>query len=276
MPDSDNQTGKSMDDEKFPENWRFDEKRRRSDDLDASDVRRARPPAINAPGVVLLLAGTLLLIHAGLQLVGSDTYNRVLLTLAFLPVRFQTLTEIGGQLLPGGEIARVTSFFTYALLHGSWTHLVMNMVWMLAFGSVAARRLGPARFIGLSMLAAGVAAAFSMVMNWGTGAILVGASGAIAGQMAVAVRLIFAHGGTLMSSLRKDLSLVPPEPLPRLFPNRSAVVFIVVWLGVDMLFASSGLLSGARIAWEAHLGGFLTGLLVFGWLDPARTSQART
>lgn len=261
-----------MKDEKSPENRPFEETELSRDEFEALNIRRTPPPAINAPGVVLLLAGTMLVIHAGLQLVDSDTHNRVILTLAFLPARFQTLVEFSGQLLPGGELARVTSFFSYALLHGSWTHLAMNMVWMLAFGSVAARRLGVARFIGLSMLAAGVAAAFSLVLNWGTGAILVGASGAIAGQMAVAVRLIFAHGGTLMTSLRKDLSLVPPEPLLKLFTNKSAVVFMVIWLGVDMLSASSGLLSDGRIAWEAHLGGFLTGLLVFGWLDPARKS----
>ena len=264
-----------MNDEKYPENWRFDGKNLPADEAEELNIRRAPPPAINAPGVVLALAGLLLVIHAGLQLAGSDIRDRVVLALAFLPVRFLSLPELGGQLPPGGELARVTSFFTYALVHGSWTHLVINMVWMLAFGSVAARRLGAARFIGLSMLAAGVAAAFSMVLNWGTLAVLVGASGAIAGQMAVAVRLIFAHGGTLMSSLRKDLSLVPPEPLLRLFTNRSAVIFIVIWMGVDMLSASSGLLSGARIAWEAHLGGFLTGLLVFGWLDPARRSQVK-
>ena len=75
-----------------------------------------------------------------------------------------------------------------------------------------------------------------------------------------------------MTSLRKDLSLVPPEPQLRLFTHRSAILFRVIWLGVDLLSASSGLLSDARIAWEAHLGGFLTGLLVFGWLDPARRS----
>ncbi|WP_108883015.1 rhomboid family intramembrane serine protease [Anderseniella sp. Alg231-50] len=261
-----------MKDEKSPENRRFEEGRLTREEFEALNIRRTPPPAINAPGVVLLLAGTMLVIHACLQLVGSDTYNRVVLTLAFLPARFQALPELGGQQLPGGELARVTSFFSYALLHGSWTHLVMNMVWMLAFGSVAARRLGTARFIGLSMLAAAVAAAFSMVLNWGTGAILVGASGAIAGQMAVAVRLIFAHGGTLMTSLRKDLSLVPPEPLVQLFSNKAALIFIAIWLGIDMLSASSGLLSDGRIAWEAHLGGFLTGLLLFGWFDPARSS----
>ncbi len=240
--------------------------------FEAANVGRKPPPVVNAPGVVLIMAGLMLVIHVGIELASDDFANRVILTLAFLPARFLTLSELGGRLLPGGEIARVTSFFSYALLHGGWTHLIMNIVWMLAFGSVAARRLGPSRFIAVSMLAAGVAAAFSLVLTWGTGAILVGASGAIAGQMAVAVRLIFAHGGTLTSSLRKDLSLVPPEPLRLLFTNKSAVVFIAVWLGVDMFTASLGVLTDARIAWEAHLGGFLTGLLVFGWLDPAKSA----
>ncbi len=259
-----------MTDDKTPENG---ENRRifvTPAEFDGSRIRDNPPPTINAPTIVLLLCAVLLVVHSVMQLVSDNFEHRVILTLAFLPQRFETLPELGGQLLPGGQIARVTSFFSYALLHGSWTHLAMNMVWMLAFGSVAARRLGTARFIGLSLLAAAVAAAFSMALTWGTNAILVGASGAISGQMAVAVRLIFAHGGTLTSSLRKDLSLVPPEPLLRLFTNKSAVIFIVIWLGVDMLSASSGLLTGARIAWEAHLGGFLTGLLVFGWFDPAR------
>lgn len=264
------QTGNFMKDEKLPENWEIQPTSLTPDQIERQRSRDKQPPVVNAPNVVLLLSAVLLAMHCWLQLVSDEFATRVIMTLAFVPMRFQVMPEFGGQLLPGGEIARVTSFFSYALLHGSWTHLAMNMVWMLAFGSVAARRLGPARFIALSLLAAGVAAAFSLALSWGTGAILVGASGAIAGQMAVAVRLIFAHGGTLSSSLRKDLSLVPPEPLLRLFTNGSAVVFIVIWLGLDMLSASSGLLSDARIAWEAHLGGFLTGLLVFGWLDPAR------
>jgi len=259
-----------MKDGNSPENRPFGEVELTPEEFEPPNIQRKPPPAINAPGVVLILAGLMFVIHVGLEFAGDDFANRTILTLAFLPARFLSLSELGGRLLPGGEIARVTSFFSYALLHGGWAHLLINMVWMLAFGSVAARRLGPARFIGLSMLAAGVAATFSMALTWGTGAILVGASGAIAGQMAVAVRLIFAHGGTLSSSLRKDLSLVPPEPLRLLFTNKSAVVFIAVWLGVDMISASSGLLTDARIAWEAHLGGFLTGLLVFGWLDPAK------
>jgi membrane associated rhomboid family serine protease len=41
----------------------------------------------------------------------------------------------------------------------------------------------------------------------------------------------------------------------------------VIWLGIDLLTAGSGILTEGRIAWEAHLGGFLTGLLAFPLFD---------
>jgi membrane associated rhomboid family serine protease len=226
-------------------------------------------PAVNAPKVVVLTVLTLVGIHIGLRLLDPETAQRVTLALAFIPLRFETLPALASQ-IPGGEIAKVTSFLTYALLHGDWMHLGINCFWMLAFGSVAARRLGAFRFLVLSGLAAAVAASFTLVVSWGIPTILVGASGAIAGQMAVAVRLIFAHGGKLSTAIRRDVSHTPPDSLLGLMKNRSALVFIAIWLGIDMLFASAGVLSGARIAWEAHLGGFLTGLLVFGVLDPHR------
>lgn len=230
---------------------------------DLAPPRGGRGPVFNAPPVVIWLAAAFLGVHVMIQLAGDQWANSIVLALAFIPLR---LTE-GGAGLPGGEVARVTQFVTYAFVHGDWMHLAVNSFWMLAFGSVAARRLGAVRFLGFSALAAAVAAAFSMVVNWGQEMILVGASGAIAGQMAIAVRLIFAHGGTLSTIMQRDVSKAPPEPLIRLFSNRSAVVFLVVWLTIDILFAGSGMLTEGRIAWEAHLGGFLTGLLAFSWFD---------
>ncbi len=230
----------------------FDKKRR----LEAVFAENANQPAINAPGIVLFLCGALLLVHLALQFAPDELANQVILSAAFIPARYLPLPELGGMLLPGGEVARVTSFITYAFLHGNWPHVLLNSFFMLAFGSVAAKRLGTGRFLFLSGLAAAIAASFSLFAGWGSGMILVGASGAIAGQVAVAIRLIFAHGGTLMSSMRKDLSFVRRDSLANLFRNRSAVVFIAVWMGVDILNASSGLLSDGRIAWEAHLGVF--------------------
>ena len=220
-------------------------------------------PVFNAPSVVVWLTGAFLAVHLAFQFAGDQFANWLLLLLAFIPLR---LVE-GGAALPGGEVARITQFVSYAFVHGDWMHLAMNSFWMLAFGSVAARRLGTVRFLVFSALAAAVAASFSLAFNWGQEMVLVGASGAIAGQMAIAVRLIFAHGGTLRTVMQRDVSQAPPEPLSKLFTNRSAVTFLVIWLGLDILTASTGVLSEGRIAWEAHLGGFLTGLLAFPLFD---------
>jgi membrane associated rhomboid family serine protease len=228
-------------------------------------------PMINAPAVVIWLALGFLAMHLLIQYLPTQTANQVIMTLAFIPLRYIE----GGEALPGGQLARVTSFVSYGLLHGDWMHLAMNSFWMLAFGSVAARRLKAVRFVLFSALAAAVAACFSLALSWGESLILVGASGAIAGQMAIAIRLIFAHGDTLRTSMMRDVSQVPPEPLLRLFTNRSAVTFLVVWLSIDILFANSGLLAEGRVAWEAHLGGFLTGLLGFALFDPQRNRAAR-
>ncbi len=65
-----------MKDEKPSENRPFEGDRLTRDEFEALNIQRTPPPAINAPGVVLLLAGTMLVIHACLQLVDSDTHNR--------------------------------------------------------------------------------------------------------------------------------------------------------------------------------------------------------
>ncbi len=223
-------------------------------------------PLFNAPKVVIWLALAFLAIHLVVQFSPDTLANQIIMALAFIPVRFVD----GGNVLPGGDIARVTSFVSYGFLHGDWMHLAVNSFWMLAFGSVAARRLGTWRFLAFSALAAAVAALFSLLVNWHEDMVLVGASGAIAGQMAITVRLIFANGGTLRTAMQRDMSMSPPEPLWRLFTNRSAVVFLIIWISMDVLFAGSGLLTGNRIAWEAHLGGLITGLLAFSWFDPLK------
>ena len=54
---------------------------------------------------------------------------------------------------------------TYALLHGSWTHLVVNSVWMLAFGAPVARRFGTTRFFALLAFTAFTGALFHFFAN---------------------------------------------------------------------------------------------------------------
>ncbi len=101
---------------------------------------------------------------------------------------------------------------------------------------------------------------------------LVGASAGISALMAAAARFVFqppvsGYGGPAWQ--------VPPhrpaETIPELLRNRTAVSFLAIWLLTNLLF---GLVSvplvgeNAAIAWDAHLGGFIAGFLLFPLLDP--------
>ncbi len=50
-------------------------------------------------------------------------------------------------MLPGGDVAAVTSFLTHAFVHGDWVHLGLNAAWLVAFGGAVANRIGTVRFL---------------------------------------------------------------------------------------------------------------------------------
>lgn len=229
-------------------------------------------PMFNVPGVVLLLIAALAIIHFAVNSIDPDTGERIILTFAFIPARYDLPQDLLGSAIPGGAGAKYWSFITHMFLHGDWMHLGFNALWMLAFGSVVARRLGPVRFLLLSCLAAAAGALAYLLMHWGQVAVLVGASGAISGQMAGAVRLMFSGGRSLSTVHMHDLKHCPPLSLAQTFTSPRPLAFLAVWFGITLLTGFSGL--GApdqtvRIAWEAHVGGFVAGLLLFGLLDSA-------
>ena len=67
--------------------------------------------------------------------------------------------------MPGGLGADIWTFVTYAFIHGDWTHLGLNGVWLLAFGTPVARRFGMARFLAFFAVtaAAGARCIFSPI-----------------------------------------------------------------------------------------------------------------
>jgi membrane associated rhomboid family serine protease len=113
--------------------------------LAAEPARRSR--AINVPPVVLWFIVALVAIHGVRQVIGPRLDDWVLFTFAFIPARIAPPPELANVVFPGPEAAKWWSFVTHMLLHGDWMHLIINSVWMLAFGSVLARRLGSARFL---------------------------------------------------------------------------------------------------------------------------------
>lgn len=237
-----------------------------------SSAEQRRPGrAINVPGVVLWFIVALVVVHGVRQVIGPERDEWVLFTFAFIPARFAPPPELAGLAFPGPPGARWWSFVTHMMLHGDWMHLLINSVWMLAFGSVLARRLGSVRFLLVSAASAAAGAAASLAWYWGGEfTLLVGASGAISGQLAGAVRLMFAEGGSLATLGRRRFEAVRALSLGETFRTPAALMFLAVWFVITIF---SGALSfgppgeEVRIAWEAHVGGFLAGLMCFGLLD---------
>jgi membrane associated rhomboid family serine protease len=190
-----------------------------------------------------------------------------LLAFAFIPARYGEI----GALLPGGSAARLWTPVTHAFLHADVLHLVVNLVWMASFGGALARRFGGGRFLLFSAVSAAAGAALFYLAHVGEETLMIGASGAVSGMMAGTARFAFAPGGPLGGGAAPGAYRISAEPLARVFGRSRALSFIIVWFAVNLLFGlGDGLIPGVAgpIAWEAHLGGFLAGLLVFPLLDP--------
>jgi membrane associated rhomboid family serine protease len=237
--------------------------------------RATREPIINAPAVVIGLLGLLIAIHAGMAawqwLGGGESAVWWSWALAFVPARYYG----GVGDVPGGAIAAVTSFVTHTLLHNDIAHLLINGAWLLAFGAAVARRVGALRFLALYALSAVAGAVLYLVINGNADAVMIGASGAISGLFGGAFRFFFNSLEARRAGLSAEAAqFVPRMTLGEMAANPRVRSVIVMWIVINFVVAVATPILGGGIAWEAHLGGFLFGLLAFGWFDaPPRPPQ---
>jgi membrane associated rhomboid family serine protease len=236
-------------------------------------TEKASERAINAPNVVLILIAGFVAIHFYRSYLPAEEDLQLLLRFAFIPARFDAPADVPAEWIVGGRAAQAWSFVTHAFLHGDWLHLGVNSFWMLAFGSVVARRFGAARFLLFSTLCAVAGAGIYLLLHSQEFVFLIGASCAISGQMAGAVRFIFARPANLLLAGRMQPEHMRAQSLVEVFRNPRALVFLATWAGINVLFGLTGEeLAGVDnvIAWEAHLAGFAAGLLLFGIFDRRR------
>lgn len=203
---------------------------------DPSVAREAREPIFNAPWPVTALG---LSIIGGYALQSQFPLEAVVANWGFTPATMQ---------------ARPETLLSAIVLHGSWPHALMNAAFAFAFGAPAARFLGTgARGVTVFTLfyvVCGVLANLAFAAVHPNEAVaLVGASGAVSGLMGGTARLIAGRG------------LLGPILSPPVLALGAATIII------NLLVVVTGLAPGlgdATIAWEAHLGGYLAGVLLFG------------
>ena len=235
-----------------------------------------RQPIFNVPAVVGALIVLLSLVHAvRVWLLPGNVDRALVWALAFVPARYDASPFTDG-LLPGGWAAEIWSFVTYATLHSDVMHLGVNSIWLLAFGSPLARRFGAGRFLLFFAVTIAAGALANLVMHAGEFSLMIGASAGVSGTMAAAARFVFEPGGALAMwrgdrGDRGDADRVPAAPLLVSLRNPRVMTFLAVWFALNLLFGIGSLTligAGQSVAWEAHIGGFLAGLLLFSAFDP--------
>jgi membrane associated rhomboid family serine protease len=239
-------------------------------------VQAPSEPIFNVPAIVTLTLAVLCIVHGVRELVLTPEADDLFLVYtAFIPARY----ESGGLHYPGGLGADAWTFVSYAFIHGGVAHLGLNALWFLIFASPVARRFGTLRFAAFFVTTAVAGALAHLVTHLGDPSLMVGASAAISGFMAAAMRFAFQRGGPLgLLGSQDDLAYrVKAASLAASFRDPRIVAFLAVWFGLNVLFGSGVVSVGDSeqpIAWQAHIGGFLAGLFGFSLFDPVRDAAA--
>jgi membrane associated rhomboid family serine protease len=159
------------------------------------------------------------------------------------------------------------TIFTSMFLHGGWFHIISNMWVLYIFGDNVEARMGGMRYL-IFYLLSGVAAVLLQTYVLPSSAVpMIGASGAVAGVLG-AYLLLFPR--SRVASLVPILFIFTIIEIP-------AVLFLIFWF-ISQVY--SGLFSiqgseGSGVAWWAHVGGFVFGVLTV-FLFRRRTTTYRT
>jgi membrane associated rhomboid family serine protease len=231
-----------------------------------------REPMLTLPGALIAYIALLAVIHLVRMMLPRDADNWVIGAFGFIPMRYDPTLLVDS--FPGGSGAKLWTFVTYSLLHANLSHIGFNVLWLLPFGSALARRFGAVRFFLFMAVTAAAGALAHLISNEHSPVAMIGASASVSGTMAAAMRFAFVQGSFLSFS-RGDADAaarVPALSLMQALRNGRVLAFLAIWFGVNIVFGvyslSIGMESGTVVAWQAHIGGFLAGLMLFSLFDP--------
>ena len=229
-----------------------------------------REPILTLPVALTAYIILLAVIHLRV-LLPPDIENWTIDVFGFIPKRYDS--SLVNLQFEGGAGAKVWTFVTYSLLHANLTHLAFNVLWLLPFGSALARRFGALRFFVFLAVTAAAGALAHLVTHEHAVVPMIGASASVSGAMAAAIRFAFVRG-SFLSFNRSDADTaakVPALPLLQALRDRRIVGFLGVWFALNIIFGVGAIgveSDSAGVAWEAHIGGFVAGLLLFALFDP--------
>lgn len=158
------------------------------------------------------------------------------------------------------------SFVSFMFLHGGFWHLLGNMWSLYIFGDNVEDRLGPLRYL-LFYLICGIASGAShILLNLNSNIPTIGASGAIAGVMGAYF---------ILHPRSRILTLIPIFFIPY-FLEIPAYFFLGIWFLLQFLNAAARQGQTGGVAWWAHIGGFIFGIIFLKALLALPGANAQT
>lgn len=215
---------------------------------------RDTTPTQNVPVVNNVFIAINVMVFLVQLLYGSGTeFQRLIYTYGLVPARFT---------LPGWDasvsgISNSLTFVSFMFMHGGFLHLLGNMWSLYIFGDNVEDRLGPLRYTLFYMLCGITSGVTHLALNAHSTAPTIGASGAVAGVMGAYF---------ILHPKSKILTLIPIIIIPW-FIEIPAYVFLGIWFLLQLFNAGASYGAGTGIAWWAHIGGFLGGILFLKLLD---------
>ena len=203
---------------------------------DSDPLDQGRRAYVNWMLIVINIAVFLVQINAS-----DDTALAMTRDLALIPA------AVTGKVTLGGDLPPILSVFTYMFLHGGWSHIIGNMLFLWVLGDNIEDAMGPLRYFFFYLLCGAAGGIAFLLSGPDTVVPLVGASGAVAGVVAAYLMLRPCAKITFLAFGFVPLRLGSAWVL-------GAWVLIQIWNVINV--------HGGETAWWAHIGGLAAGAIL--------------
>lgn len=210
-------------------------------------IRSKTFPVVN---ILIIIANVLAFLW---QLSLGPRLKEALLLYGIVPVRYSD-PMLSSQFT---TFEQILPFFSSMFLHGGFMHILGNMWFLYIFGDNIEDRLGHLRYLIFYLLCGIAAGVIHLYTNWESNLPTIGASGAISGIMGAYLLL---YPGS------RILTLIPIFFFLQ-FVEIPAFVFLGYWLLIQLFSASLTPKNMGGIAFWAHVGGFVAGLVFIKFFD---------
>lgn len=162
-------------------------------------------------------------------------------------------------------VSPLATLVTYMFLHGSWIHLLGNMLYMWIFARGVERALGSPAFVLFYLLCGAAAALVHGAQNPLSPNPMIGASGGMSGVL----------GAYLLLYPRNRINVLMPVFIVMQVMRLPAFVVLLLWFALQLWYSLSQPAMGGGIAFAAHVGGFIAGMLLVPLFVPFRALLGR-